>query len=283
MFAQQFWYYWCTKQRILHQLGWWKSICKFRGFCFANWGQDFIGSSFGIAKYGSRTMSTFIQIGINMLNMIWYDTIWWMMILDSSISESLDKFRGLWLPSRHLKTCFWISRRSGAVRTGRSGRGLWWNISWFKTKHLLVKKSHILQWGMLSVVRRLYRVWLLDFWIAFDEPVDTLGHEMHIWIHWFSQNLPNTFSMCPVRSLIAHVRPAYICIYTRRVNIFLYILWPRWKDIFFTHIFCSVYVICESSLSCRSSGDQPGEALSYIAMVAMKDNNRKLMNWCNEM
>ena len=29
-------------------------------------------------------------------------------------------------------------------------------------------------------------------------------------------------------------------------------------------------------LSCRSSGDQPGEALSYIAMVTMKDNNRKL-------
>lgn len=140
---------------------------------------------------------------------------------------------------------------------------------------------------MLSVVRRLYRVvWLLDFRIAFDEHVDTLGHEMHIWIHWFSQNLPKTFSMCPVRILIAHVRPAYICIYIYTCKyIYICILWPRWKDIFL-HIYSTVYmiyVICESSLSCRSSGDQPGEALSYIAMVAMKDKNRTLMNWCNLM
>lgn len=171
---------------------------------------------------------------------------------ESSISQNLAKFRGLWLPSRHLKTCFWISRRSGAVRTGRSGCGLWWNISWFKTKHLLVKKKcHILQWGMLSVVRRLYRVWLLDFWIAFDEHVDTLGHEMHIWIHWFSQNLPNTFSMCPVRILIAHVWPAYICIYAH-VNIYIYIymhtLTAMKRHLFYTYILqciwlCDMWII----------------------------------------
>ena len=31
-------------------------------------------------------------------------------------------------------------------------------------------------------------------------------------------------------------------------------------------------------LSCRSSGDQPGEALSYIAMVTMKDNNNRKLD-----
>lgn len=76
----------------------------------------------------------------------------------------------------------------------------------------------------------------------------------------------------------------YICT-CKYIYINTCILWPRWKDIFL-HIYSTVYmiyVICESSLSCRSSGDQPGEALSYIAMVAMKDKNRKLMNWCNLM